>query len=47
MEDVQMILCLDGEVVWSSFDRGNLLLGLTGNPEEEIEAFYEKYEKSP
>jgi hypothetical protein len=49
-EKCQMILYLDGEVVWSSSDRGNLLPGLTGNPEEEIKAFYEKYEnmkKSP
>ena len=44
-ERCQMILYLDGEVVWSSFDQGNLLPGLTGNSEEEIEAFYEKYEK--
>ena len=40
-----MIVNLDGEVVWSSFDQGNLLPGLTRISEEEIGAFYEKYEK--
>ena len=41
----QMIVNFDAEVVWANFGRGNLLPGLTGNSEEEIEAFYEKYEK--
>jgi hypothetical protein len=27
------------------FDQGNLLPGITGNPEEEIGAFYENYDK--
>jgi hypothetical protein len=41
----QMLVYQDGEVVWSSFNQSNLLLGLTGSSEEEIGAFYEKYEK--
>jgi hypothetical protein len=40
-----MIFYLDGEIAWSSFDRGNLFPCFTGNSEEEIGAFYEKYEK--
>ena len=43
----QMIVNFDAEVVWAGFNRGNLLPGLRGNSEEEIEAYYEKYEKSP
>jgi hypothetical protein len=46
-ERCQMIVYLDGEVVWSSFDQGNLLPGLTGSSEEEIGAFFGKNEKSP
>ena len=42
-----MIVNFDAEVVWAGFNRGNLLPGLRGNSEEEIEAYYEKYEKSP
>jgi hypothetical protein len=42
----QKIVNFDGEVVWSSFEHGNLLPGLTGNLEEEIEAFSKKYEKT-
>jgi hypothetical protein len=42
----QKIVNFEGEVVWSSFEPGNLLPGLTGNSEEEIEAFSEKYEKT-
>jgi hypothetical protein len=38
----QKIVNFDAEVVWSSFEHGNLLPGLTGNLEEEIEAFSEK-----
>ncbi|MCJ7818570.1 MAG: hypothetical protein MUP25_01975 [Syntrophales bacterium] len=35
----------DAEVVWAGFDRGILLPGLTGSSEEEMGAFYEKYEE--
>jgi hypothetical protein len=37
----------DAEVVWASFDQGSLLPGWTWNSEEEIETFYEKFDKSP
>jgi len=40
------MIFIDGEVIWSGFDQRNLLPGLTGNSEEEIKAFYGKYEKS-
>jgi hypothetical protein len=32
------IVNFDAEVAWAGFDRGNLIPGLTGSPEEEIEA---------
>jgi hypothetical protein len=43
----QMIGNFDGEVVWSIFDQGNLLPGLTWVSEEEIGAFDEKIKKAP